>query len=185
MNIKNKKIIMMIIVIISAVILIPNMVQAGLQANKDGISLIKMKPNDLFIAIRKMETQYGTLGILAYSEYGVIPTESSDTTTGNESGVYQLGYGNGQYACGILTTSEENYMNVIAKADTRYYNKYDSKIPIAGDGMGKLGFQAYYPGTTSSISIRGGSGILHAGAYGNYTYGNFSSRAVVVCGTGL
>ena len=204
MNIKNKKIIMMIIVIISAVILIPNMVQAGLQANKDGISLIKMKPNDLFIAIRKMETQYGTLGksaildtttyldstgngidchmalstefgtvgILAYSEYGVIPTESSDTTTGNESGVYQLGYGNGQYACGILTTSEENYMNVIAKADT-------------GDGMGKLGFQAYYPGTTSSISIRGGSGILHAGAYGNYTYGNFSSRAVVVCGTGL
>lgn len=217
MNIKNKKIIMMIIVIISAVILIPNMVQAGLQANKDGISLIKMKPNDLFIAIRKMETQYGTLGksaildtttyldstgngidchmalstefgtvgILAYSEYGVIPTESSDTTTGNESGVYQLGYGNGQYACGILTTSEENYMNVIAKADTRYYNKYDSKIPIAGDGMGKLGFQAYYPGTTSSISIRGGSGILHAGANGNYTYGNFSSRAVVVCGTGL
>ena len=56
MNIKNKKIIMMIIVIISAVILIPNMVQAGLQANKDGISLIKMKPNDLFIAIRKIRS---------------------------------------------------------------------------------------------------------------------------------
>ena len=61
MNIKKQKIIMVIIAILS-IIVMPNMSQAGLQANKGGTRLTNITSNNFFIAIRKMETQYGTLG---------------------------------------------------------------------------------------------------------------------------
>ena len=191
MNIKKQKIIIMVIIAMLSIIVMPNMSQAGLQANKGGKSLQYVTLRNFFDAIRKMETQYGTLGtnavldtttyldttengidchmilntefgtvgILAYSEYGLKPTGSNnDTTTGNASGVYQLAYGNYEYVAGIYTTSN----GVVAKADNRYSNKYDSNTSIPGDGVGKLGFSAKYPSSDyNAIFVRGGSGILN------------------------
>ena len=62
MNIKSKKIMSMMIIAVLVIIGAPHLSQAGLQANKGGSTLTHVKANDLFIEIRKMETQYGTLG---------------------------------------------------------------------------------------------------------------------------
>ena len=220
MNIKSKKILIVMIAAILSIIAIPNGAHAGLQANKGGTSLVKTTANNFFIAIRKMETQYGTLGknaildtmtyldstengidchmalntefgtvgILAYSEYGMLPTQSNDTTTGNSSGIYQLGYGEKEYVAGIFT-STNNYTNAIGEADNRYFNEYSSNNPINGDGMGIFGFAAKYPSIDNPILRRGG-GILYVNNDNNGTYGIYasslaSSRAVIVCGTGL
>lgn len=60
--IKNKKILIMVSLIIAFMLLIPNKSKAGLQANKGGTSLVNVSADSFFEGIRKMETQYGTLG---------------------------------------------------------------------------------------------------------------------------
>ena len=37
-----------------------------------------------------LNTEFGTIGILAYSEYGNKPNSTDNSTTKNESGVYNL-----------------------------------------------------------------------------------------------
>ena len=230
MNIKKQKIIMVIIAILS-IIVMPNMSQAGLQANKGGTRLTNITSNNFFIAIRKMETQYGTLGknaildtttyidsvengidshmilnteygtiaILAKSKYGQDSSSSNDTTTGHESGVFRLGgYGSGystvyENVAGIYTSTNE-YTNIIGNADARYYNKYDSEISKPGDAMGIFTRWKNYPSSSNPILRRGtwfdmcnseadeGRGEFYIAGTGSR---NVGTRAVVVCGTGL
>lgn len=217
MNIKSKKILIIMIAAILSIIAMPNRAHAGLQANKGGKSLVNVTANGFFVSMRRMESQYGTLGksavfdqttyvdstgngidshmalntefgtagILAYSEYGTIPTNSKDTTTGNASGIYQLGYSNYEYVAGIYS-STNSVTNIIGKADGRYYNKYASSTSIPGDGMGKLGFSAVYPNYSSSpIIIRSNGGILYSNPDNGNSNSYSGSRAVVVCGAGL
>ena len=217
MNIKSKKILIIMIAAILSVIAMPNRAHAGLQANKGGTSLVNVTANGFFVSIRRMESQYGTLGksavfdqttyvdstgngidshmalntefgtagILAYSEYGIIPTKSNDTTTGNASGIYQLGYENAENVAGIYSSTNSD-TNIIGKADARYYNKYASNTSIPGDGMGKLGFSASYPSSnTYPIIERSGSGVFYSSNRAGSGNSNKGSRAVVVCGEGL
>ena len=216
MNIKSKKILIIMIAAILSIIAMPNRAHAGLQANKGGTSLVNTTANNFFIAIRKMETQYGTLGknaildtttyldstangidchmalntefgtagILACSEYGYVPISSKDTTTGNASGIYQLGYGNYEYVAGIYS-STNNATNIIENADSRYYNKYDSKTSIPGDGMEILGFRSSYPTYSGRPIIRRGSSTGGIDPANGNSSSYDGSRAVVVCGAGL
>ncbi len=231
MNIKSKKIMSMMIIAVLVIIGAPHLSQAGLQANKGGSTLTHVKANDLFIEIRKMETQYGTLGknaildtttyidsvengidshmilnteygtiaILAKSKYGQDSSSSNDTTTGNESGVFRLGgYGSGystvyENVAGIYTSTNE-YTNIIGNADARYYNKYDSEISKPGDAMGIFTRWKNYPSSSNPILRRGtwfdmcnseadeGRGEFYIAGTGSR---NVGTRAVVVCGTGL
>ena len=213
MNIKKQKIIIMVIITILSIIVMPNMSQAGLQANKGGKSLKRVSASDFFIAIRKMETQYGTLGknavidtttyldstengidchmalntefgtigILAYSEYGTIPTNSKDITTGNESGVYQIRYGIYEYVAGIFDVQHSG-INIIRNSDGRYSNKYKASVSIAGDGMGKLQADVRYPYEGRPIITRAG---LNSDVEDSFDYNDCSARAVVVCGDKL
>lgn len=216
MNIKSKKILIIMIAAILSIITMPNRAHAGLQANKGGKSLVNVTANGFFVSMRRMESQYGTLGksavfdqttyvdstgngidshmalntefgtagILAYSEYGYVPTKSKDTTTGNASGIYQLGYSNCEFVAGIYS-STNSYTNIIGKADGRYYNKYASSRSIPGDGMGKLGFRASYASSSTPIITRSGVGVLYSSNDGGYSYSSSGSRVVVVCGAGL
>ena len=217
MNIKNKKILILMITAILSIIAMPNRAHAGLQANKGGTSLVNVNADTFFKEIRKMETEYGTLGkkaildtttnldstangidchmilnteygaagILAYSEYGKIPNSAKETTTGNASGIYQLGYGKYEFVAGIYLSTNLD-VKAIEKADSRYYNNYTQKIPIVGDGMGILGNTASFPPSPSSCLVRGNSGVLKSN-YTGYNRGDSQtgSRAAVVCGTGL
>lgn len=223
MNIKSKKILLISIISILSIMIMPNMAQAGLQGNKGGTALTSVSMDGFFISIRKMESQYGTLGknanmqettfldtsgngidchmslstefgttgILAYSEYGAIPTNSKDTTTGNSSGIYQMAYNNiYEFVAGIVDNASTNegslndHRKVIYNADNRYSNKYGNLF--AGDAIGKFGTSLNYPSFYKPVLVRGGSGgifnTLIGSSSGNSTY---SSRAVVVCGTGL
>lgn len=211
---KVKNILILMAIAIISIIAMPNKSNAGLQANKGGTSLVSTTANDFFKAIRRMETQYGTLGknaqlndkyvdtsangidchmalntefgtagILSYSKYGSIPTTSSDTTTGNASGIYQLGYRKYEYVAGI-GTSTNIYMNVIANADSRYYNKYTS-YSIAGDGMGKFGNTVHWPSLSYPVLVRSSMGVLYSDNYEGNADSIRGSRAVVVCGAGL
>lgn len=212
---KVKNILILMAIAIISIIAMPNKSNAGLQANKGGTSLGNTTANDFFKAIRRMETQYGTLGknaqlndkyvdttangidchmalntefgtagILSYSRYGSVPTSSSsDTTTGNASGIYQLGYGEYEYVAGI-GTSTNNIMNVIANADSRYYNKYTSNS-IAGDGMGKFGYTGNWPSSSYPMLSRSGGGVLYSNRVSGSASSVDGSRAVVVCGAGL
>ena len=215
MNIKIRNILIISIITIMAIIVMPNKANAGLQANKGGTNLVSTTANDFFKAIRRMETQNGTLGkkvafdekyldttgngidchmvlntefgtagILSYSKYGTVPTKSNDTTTGNESGIKQLGYGNFEYVAGIGSSSNST-MNVIFKADARYYNKYEANALKAGDGMEKFGNAANYPLSSFPILQRSCNGVLSSSYDSGRSYNNFASRAVVVCGAGL
>ncbi len=216
MNIKIKKLLIIMIAAILSIIAMPNRAHAGLQANKGGTSLTNVTANGFFVSIRRMESQYGTLGknavfdkttyvdstgngidshmalntefgtagILAYSEYGTIPTSSNDTTTGNASGIYQLGYGKYEFVAGIYS-STNSYTDIIGKANGRYYNKYASNKSIPGDGMGKLGFSANYPYSLVEIISRSNNGALYSGVDKGKNGSDTGSRAVVVCGTGL
>ena len=217
MNIKSKKILIIMIAAMLSIIAMPNRAHAGLQANKGGTSLVNVTANGFFVSMRRMESQYGTLGksavfdqttyvdstgngidshmalntefgtagILAYSEYGTIPTKSNDTTTGNASGIYQLGYENAENVAGIYSSTNSD-TNIIGKADARYYNKYASNTSIPGDGMGKLGFSASYPSSnTYPIIERSGSGVFYSSNRAGSGNSNKGSRAVVVCGEGL
>lgn len=221
MNIKSKKIMSMMIIAVLVIIGAPHLSQAGLQANKGGSTLTHVKANDLFIEIRKMETQYGTLGknaildtttyidsvengidshmilntefgtigILAYSEYGNKPNSTDNSTTKNESGVYNLI--NGYKAVSGIFSSTNNYTNIIGNADSRYYNKYAYSTSIAGDGMGIFGQSATYPTAQYPTFIRKGIFGADSDNWGGYGSGvgcgssNISTYAVVVCGTDI
>lgn len=215
MNIKVKNVLIISIIAIMAIIVMPNKANAGLQANKGGTSLVSAQANDFFKAIRRMETQYGTLGksaqlddkyldttgngidchmalntefgtagILSYSKYGTVPTSTNDTTTGNESGIKQLGYGNYEYVAGIYSSSN-GATNIIFNADARYYNKYETSTSKAGDGMGKLGTGIANISSRFPAIRRSYYGVLNSDHSDGYSYNNIGSRAIVVCGEGL
>lgn len=216
MNKKLKNKLILIAIAIICIIAMPNKSNAGLQANKGGTSLVSTTANDFFKTIRRMETQYGTLGkdaqlndkyvdttengidchmalntewgaagILAYSMYGTIPTSSNDTTTGNASGIYQMGYSKYEYVAGIYSTTN-SYTNIIESADSRYYNKYESSgTTIAGDGLGKFGYSIDTLSASYPIFERSSSGVLYSYSISGSSDSNYGSRAVVVCGAGL
>lgn len=138
-----------------------------------------------------LNTEFGTVAILSTSEYGFKLTKENDSTTGNESGIYQLRYGKFEYVAGISGSSnvsdlnEDTNINEIAKADARYYNDYSSsKLGKKGDLYNKFDFPMWFP--------NGKMVLLRSGSDSYYTYSPIgggssdrSSRAVVVCGQGL
>lgn len=62
MNIKYKRVLIIIFIAIISIIAMPNKINAGLQANKGGTSLGNTTASAFFKGMRRMETQYGTLG---------------------------------------------------------------------------------------------------------------------------
>lgn len=131
MNIKGKKLLIVFLMVAMAVVIAPNKSNAGLQANKGGTSLVGPSISMFFSGSRRMESQYGTLGLntnlsnnlidiqgngidshmilntewgtvamLADSSFGIgkeISGKSDKTSTGNESGIYQLANGKFEY----------------------------------------------------------------------------------------
>ncbi len=139
-----------------------------------------------------LNTEYGTAGILACSEYGNKPTKELDNTTGNESGIYQMGYDKYSFVGGLYKSSSASNASGIKKmwaSDERYYNKYNASNVIykAGDGFKALGAGHDFPSYSTPYLIkRGFGGVLYASSYyAGSADKEYSSRAVVVCGQGL
>ena len=138
-------------------------------------------------------TEYGTVGMLAASIYGAKTSNgmSNGTTTGNATGVYQMGTNqNGdknEYVAGIYGESTSSYIKNIKDAPQKYWDNYTlTKTPKPGDGTLEISW-----GRTAWISSKYPvfnpyyySGVFYTGGDSG-SPGNSSSRAVVVSGAGL
>lgn len=140
-------------------------------------------------------TEYGTVGMLAASIYGAKKSEgvSNGTTTGNATGVYQMGTDkNGdrdEYVAGIHEDSPLTSVQNIKNASKKYRDDYTiSKVPKPGDGTIEISWGTNIGWLTPTVPVfrryrRNGvfdtdNSIGNAGT-------NYSSRAVVVSGVGI
>lgn len=146
-------------------------------------------------------TEYGTVGMLAASVYGARNGNgyagNPNTTTGNATGVYQMG-GNqpeskSEYVAGILGDSSSTYIKNIKNSPQKYWNNYTlEQIPKTGDGTLEISWSfnswltAQRPIFSCGRHTSWGVVFDSFGSYGNKNEeSNISSRAVVVSGTGL
>lgn len=218
----KNKIISIIILFLIMIILIPKNVYAGMQANKGGTSLHTTTASDFFSLIRTMEAQYGTLGVepdtgsskngidahmakntewgtaamLAVSSYGTGNASTAvTTTTGNASGVYNMGDEKWEYTANYLAGNTQDFTSNITGANDKYKDEYTSiSSRIVGDGL-NLSILPYAWNDSYPVLSRGVDGLLNYIGDFNWTYGYnqgggrdhpfVSTRAVVVCGTGL
>lgn len=144
-----------------------------------------------------LNTEWGTVALLTDSAFGVgkgiSGTGNESTSTGNESGVYNLADKKGEYTATYYSNSTLYECNEkIVKSDGRYFNSYSSSMSErSGDALNCRGWlgTSYYlhiNNSNSSIIYRRGNGGLFGFYYWNgESNGYFTSRAVVVCGENL
>jgi len=165
-NIRKIKIILVISILIGMCMSTKS--HAGLQANKPNEnlkSLVRTTAGNFFTLIREMEsktgtlavdadtndskngidchmvkaTEWGTAALMAASSFGVIPKSgTSNSTTGNESGIYQMSDGYYEYTTGYINgiTYKSSQYDTIVNADNKYKNIYESGISTYyGDGL--------------------------------------------------
>ena len=139
-------------------------------------------------------TEYGTITLLAASEYGNATSTSSASTGLGSTGVFQMNNSGYEYVANTYSSEKDgkpttnDYNGALTRADSRYVNKYyGSKHSITGDGLIETdgwGGDTYFVSSNFPVFIRGGdSGLFGYSYYNAYKYD--SARAVVVCGSGL
>ena len=145
-------------------------------------------------------TEYGTITLLAASEYGNATSTDSASTGLGSTGVLQMNNGYLEYVANTYSSAKDgnpttnNYNGALTRADSRYVNKYyGSKHSITGDGLIETDGAG---GSTGFVSLdwpvfyRGSGGLFgyknYDGGYSRYwVETDLSARAVVVCGSGL
>jgi len=87
-------------------------------------------------------TENGTVTLLAASEYGNVPTDSTECTAANNTGVFDMNNGKWEYTATIYKSSANSsaattdYNGALVRADSRYVNEYvGDKHSITGDGL--------------------------------------------------
>lgn len=163
----------------------------GKSANLDTTTYLDSSKNGIDVHMI-LNTEWGTAAMLAASKYGSAPSGRSDaSTTGNESGLYQMANSPCEFVAGIKDYSND-YISTIKSADPRYYNVYTTAYHIDGDGMDECRYwlDSHAVGTADKsrpIYARGFNslfGFTSDPGYSRLDY-NISSRAAVVCGAGL
>ena len=179
----------------------------GLTADLQPTTYLDTTGNGLDCHMAK-NTEWGTAAMLAASIYGEAPSgQSEESTTGNDSGIFQMANGNGlggknskghELVAGIFNTSSQ-YISTIKNADQRYYDLYTDSTSKPGDATTetsgwKGATQSAFVGGSYSIFQRDYKGLFgfyhHSGSdwdgfITNYSGTYAGARAVVVCGEGL
>ena len=140
-------------------------------------------------------TEYGTITLLAASEYGNTTSTDSASTGLGASGVFQMNNGNYEYVANTYSSTEggdpttNSYNGALTRADSRYVNKYfGSKHSITGDGLidtDGWGGRTSFVSSSYPVFYRGGSGLFGCDSNNGNANSDKSARAVVVCGSGL
>ena len=155
-------------------------------------------------------TEWGAAAMLSASIYGVAPEGNSAlSTTGNDSGIFQMADGSGfgstakgyELVAGFLSSASSTYMSTIKNAAPRYYDSYATSTSKPGDATTetatwkKAGASTFptspnypmfcrnYDGGLFGFNDYNGGGISNNGY--NLTRYDCSARAVVVCSAGL
>ena len=157
----------------------------GLNATIDGTTFLDSSNNGLDIHMAK-NTEWGTAAMLAASSYGAAPSgQSSATTTGNVTGIYQMADTKYEYVAGIWDTSN-SYMNKIKAADSRYYDLYSSATAKVGDATletknWKSASNANFVSARYPVFLRSYVALFGFSGVDGSSLSYFVSRAVVVC----
>ncbi len=163
----------------------------GLPTNFNITTWLDSSGNGVDVHMAK-NTEWGTAAMLSASAYGTAPSgNSSATTTGNATGVYQMADGIWEYVAGIWDASND-YISTISVANPRYYNLYTSQVSIPGDStietQGWKGSSNTVAFVTSNLPIFSHSENTLFGydrGNGANSGGRGSSRAVMLMGAGL
>ena len=169
----------------------------GLNATVDEQGNETSSSNNIDVHMIK-NTEYGTAGMLAASVYGSKSSRgySNGTTTGNATGIYQMGTGSDgdkkEYMAAILGTASNSYITNIKNAPQKYWDNYtELKVSKTGDGTLEIPWgTTNWVTSSSTVFYRGNDyyyyyGVFHTDSYGGVRSSNYSSRAVVVSGVGL
>lgn len=161
----------------------------GLPTNFDTTTWLDSSGNGVDVHMAK-NTEWGTAAMLSASAYGTAPRgNSSATTTGNATGVYQMADGTWEYVAGIWDASND-YMSNIRGANSRYYDLYTNQTSISGDattetaGWKGASFRTFINGSQSVFIRCWGALFGYYNSYGVPDSGG-SSRSVLVVGAGL
>lgn len=140
-------------------------------------------------------TEYGTITLLAASEYGNATSTDSASTGLGSTGVFQMNNGYSEYVANTYSSEKDgtpttnDYNGALTRADSRYVNKYyGSKHSITGDGLIETdgaGGETTFVSSDFPVFLRGQSGLFGYYRYSGADYAWTSARAVVVCGSGL
>lgn len=142
-----------------------------------------------------LNTEWGTVALLTDSAFGVgkgiAGTSNNSTSTGNESGVYNLAYENHEYTATYYSYGSLRDCNEkIGNADGRYFNFYSSSMSErSGDALNCFCWlRTSYGSKIGDYNIiysRGYNGLFGFGAGQGVSTTYMTSRAVVVCGENL
>lgn len=202
--IKNRKLLIISLLIMVMMFFIPNKSKAGLQANKGGTSLISVTADNFFIGIRRMETAYGTLGKNAILDEKNLDTTHNgidvhmalNTEWGTVALLTDSIYGNGNdktpgktstgNASGVydLTGGMSEYVATIFNGETNSYNKkigssdaryFNNYVDSSTAKPGDALNCAYWLGASNASWTRSGDPVFIRGYYGTLFSFNSSS----------
>lgn len=140
-----------------------------------------------------LNTEWGTVAMLTASSFGAgkeITGNSDSTSTGNESGIYNLANGMSEYTA-TVDNSEKNGNGLLQNADSRYFNLYSSwYTTYKGDAtecVKWLGATIAYKNNIETYPsfYRGINALFGYDINDAYGFSNITSRAVAVCGENL
>ena len=167
----------------------------GVSSNINTSNYVDSSSNGIDCHLEK-NTEYGTITLLAASEYGNATSTDSSSTGLGSTGVFQMNNGNYEYVANTWS-SEENgtpttnsYIGALKSADSRYVNKYfgTTKHSITGDGLIETdgwGGSTLFVSSSYPVFYRGPNGLFGYNHYNGNSSSDSGARAVVVCGSGL
>ena len=140
-------------------------------------------------------TEWGAATMLGYSKYGSKDyNNSSKTTSGNSSGIYNMYGGYSEYVGGVYPSG--TYSKKLCNSNSRYKDMYNYNSDLnygkTGDATKAVdslysGYSGYNSMVSSSgpVFLRGGSTWFSYSAQDGNKTTSYTSRAVVACGENL
>ena len=173
----------------------------GVDSNINTTTYVDSSSNGIDCHLEK-NTEYGTITLLAASEYGNATSTDSASTAIGATGVFQMNNGNREYVANTWSSAENgtattnSFNGALTSADARYVNKYygtkdnftSRGYVIKGDGLIQTdGWGGDYFFVTSGYPVfyRGDDGLFGYDYNYGHSISNNGARAVVVCGSGL
>ena len=173
----------------------------GVDSNINTTTYVDSSSNGIDCHLEK-NTEYGTITLLAASEYGNATSTDSASTAIGATGVFQMNNGYREYVANTWSSAENgtattnSFNGALTSADARYVNKYygtkdnftSRGYVIKGDGLIQTdGWGGDYFFVTSGYPVfyRGDDGLFGYDYNYGHSISNNGARAVVVCGSGL
>ena len=173
----------------------------GVNSNINTTTYVDSSGNGIDCHLEK-NTEYGTITLLAASEYGNVTSTDSASTALGATGVFQMNNGNREYVANTWSSAENgtpttnSYNGALTSADSRYVNKYygtkdnftSRGYVIKGDGLIQTdgwGGSTNFVNSSNPVFNRGYSGFFGYYYNAGSSLSTYGARAVVVCGAGL